>query len=120
MTTPTTNDKPKISFELFSSVLNSHLRAQQTASDWYDTIPRDINAAFFDNTATSALNKHADFVLNEIALAVSEELAEALPFLTETPLDFTVSFQDGSAPRHIGSIDELLLYIRDFYFNHKG
>lgn len=111
---------PQVGFELFASILNSHLKAHQTASDWYDTIPRDINSAFFDNTATAALTKHAEFVLNQVALSVSPELAEALPFLTESPLDFTVSFQDGSTPRHIGSIEELLLYIKDFYFTPKN
>lgn len=108
--------KPQVSFELFSSVLNSHFRAHETASQWYDSIPRDINAAFFDNTAISAMTKHAEFVLQQLASAVSSDLAEALPFLIESPLDFTVSFQDGSPPRHIGSIEDLLLYIRDYYF----
>lgn len=119
MTNSKIGSKPQVSFELFSSVLNSHLRAHDAASQWYDSIPRDINAAFFDNTAISAMNKHAEFVLNELALAVSEDLAQALPFLTESPLDFTVSFQDGSPPRHIKSVEELLLYIRDFYFSNK-
>lgn len=102
-------------FSIFEVLYRHTLAARQAASAFYDRIPREINAAFFDNPAIAAYESALETSLKAAAQALSPELAEVLDYMLEEPLEMTVQNSPEEVPLEIAGVEEFVQYMRAVY-----
>lgn len=109
------HEKRKTAFKIFETAYRQYIKAREESSAFYDRIPRDISAAFFDNPAVESLNRALEAVLKAAALEVSAQLAEVLHYMTEEPLVMSVKASAESPAIEVKGVEGFLKYIEATY-----
>ena len=107
---------PRIPFSHFESVFRAYIAASEKTSQFYDTLPSSVSAAFFDNPATAGYQEALDTVLKSTAAQVHPDLPGTIMFWVESPLEVRVRETPDSAEQLITGIDEVLAFFERSYF----